>query len=741
MHLALSVLNPALLWGLPLVAAPIIIHLLNRRRYDRRRWAAMELLRRAIEQNRRRLRMEQWLVLLLRTLAVLALCLLVTRPSFDSVSFTGEVHRIVVLDDSRSTSARVASGSVFDRSREAVQALARSLSDRSPSDRLTLIRSSEPRAPLLSGVPCGPDLVGRVTEALQTAGPRPGGYGLGDVLASVDERREEASIAVAELIFITDLRRNDWLDSDDEVPEVLRDWLNEDQVSMRLVDVGESVDQNLSIVSLRTVDRRAVAGVPIRLAVELQNRGTKAFGGGPLTVEIDGRTASTEKVSGLRPGERTTIELRPRFADPGSHGVTTRIGGDLYAADDQRSLVLELGDETSVLIVDGDPDEKSDRSESYLLANALDITTESVDTSVGLTIVDAEQWATLDAESLAQYDAIYFCDVARFGEESVARLEAFVATGGGVVLFTGDQTDPAVLSQALWRDGTGVLPAQPVRTDGDTEDPRSLTLTDPIHPMFEEDPDLWWDVFGKLVKVGRWTSFALPEDDEARAEIEIPLFLAPIANEDTDPFLFGRTSPGGGSVWVCASSADPRWNNLGARAGLLLIAQETLARVARDRSRTGSTLSPYDRLSIDIDLARFRREIAIEPLDDASLGRSFTATPSEDGRSAALEIEAAELPIDGLHALRLDGHDGEPSLRYVARNASNRESNLTRITPAELLGALPEESVDKVAIVGNDDVASSSNAGFASSLWRFLAWFAIAALLLETFLASRRGRS
>ena len=68
--LSLGFFNPMLLWALPLAAVPIIIHLLNRRRFNKVPWAAMEYLLRAMKRNRRRMQMEHWLVLLLRTLAV-----------------------------------------------------------------------------------------------------------------------------------------------------------------------------------------------------------------------------------------------------------------------------------------------------------------------------------------------------------------------------------------------------------------------------------------------------------------------------------------------------------------------------------------------------------------------------------------------------------------------------------------------------------------------------------------------
>ena len=82
--IGLAFFNPLLLWALPLAAVPIIIHILNRRRFQKVPWAAMEFLLRAMKRNRKRLRMEQWLVLLLRVLAVLLLVFLVSRPQLGS---------------------------------------------------------------------------------------------------------------------------------------------------------------------------------------------------------------------------------------------------------------------------------------------------------------------------------------------------------------------------------------------------------------------------------------------------------------------------------------------------------------------------------------------------------------------------------------------------------------------------------------------------------------------------------
>ena len=46
--LALGLANPTLIWGLGAASIPIILHLLNKRKYREMRWAAMRFLRAAI---------------------------------------------------------------------------------------------------------------------------------------------------------------------------------------------------------------------------------------------------------------------------------------------------------------------------------------------------------------------------------------------------------------------------------------------------------------------------------------------------------------------------------------------------------------------------------------------------------------------------------------------------------------------------------------------------------------------
>src|ERR1700746_181137 len=94
----------SMIFGGILVSAPILIHLINRMRFKRLKWAAMEFLLKSQKRNRRRLIIEQLILLMLRCLLVILAVLLVSRFigfSFGGFSKQAAMH-VILLDDSLS---------------------------------------------------------------------------------------------------------------------------------------------------------------------------------------------------------------------------------------------------------------------------------------------------------------------------------------------------------------------------------------------------------------------------------------------------------------------------------------------------------------------------------------------------------------------------------------------------------------------------------------------------------------
>src|SRR6188768_1517107 len=93
-----------LIIGVALVSVPIIIHLINRMRFKRIRWAAMEFLLKAQKRTRRRLIIEQLLLLALRCLMIALVGFLVSRfVGCGDAGLGGKPNlHLVVFDDTPS---------------------------------------------------------------------------------------------------------------------------------------------------------------------------------------------------------------------------------------------------------------------------------------------------------------------------------------------------------------------------------------------------------------------------------------------------------------------------------------------------------------------------------------------------------------------------------------------------------------------------------------------------------------
>lgn len=76
----MNFVQPLILAAMPLIALPILIHLINQWRYQTKEWGAMKFLLAANKMNRGFAKIRQWLILAMRTLAVAGLIFAVARP-------------------------------------------------------------------------------------------------------------------------------------------------------------------------------------------------------------------------------------------------------------------------------------------------------------------------------------------------------------------------------------------------------------------------------------------------------------------------------------------------------------------------------------------------------------------------------------------------------------------------------------------------------------------------------------
>ncbi len=115
----MTFLAPSLLWGLLASAIPIIIHLISLTKTKEMEFSSIRFLEEMKHESIRNLQIKQWLLVLLRTLMIVALVLMVARPTtegFISSWLKGDVdsRAVVIIDNSASMSMEGENGSLLE---------------------------------------------------------------------------------------------------------------------------------------------------------------------------------------------------------------------------------------------------------------------------------------------------------------------------------------------------------------------------------------------------------------------------------------------------------------------------------------------------------------------------------------------------------------------------------------------------------------------------------------------------
>ncbi len=727
--LALAFLNPLLLWAIPLCAVPIVIHLLNRRRFKQVPWAAMTFLLAAMKRNRKRLRMEQWLVLLLRTLAVLLLVALVSRPQLGGGGLLGtKVHHVVVLDDSASMSQRSGSTTLFAKAQDRVRTLADDLAQRRGGDSFSLLRTSRAATPELWNQRVGPELGKRVAAMLKewSVGDLPVDFG-GSLQAVIARAAEVADASRTQIHVIGDARAHDWATEDDKPRPSLLTALHalrpdRDHVTV-LGTAGPPA--NVAVTGVRLLDRLAVAGVPTVLAVDVQNLGLDPAPPGSLAIEVDGQSRVVLTVPPLAPGESVPIPIAHTFHQAGPHRVDAQLeASESFPLDDRRTLALDVRDKSRVLLVDGQPDE--DDGETFFLQAAMEIPDAGIEPQV---VTDQ----TLEETDLAPFDLVWLCNVQSPSAATAKRLEQYVASGGGVAVFCGPLVDAARWNELLWRDGKGVLPLALGEIGGDPDRPDGAILVQAEHPVCAGVGEVMDLLFGNVVLVKRYLTLA--ESPGHGASI-----VARIDDAEGPPLLATRThGSGGGEVALFAVTADKSWSNLPSTDLFLVLANQLHRAAARRADVSRQNLTTDGVFQLELDAGAFRPDVTLRAAngDDE---RTFTAQEPQPPAvgPASLKVPMAELRQLGGYELELGRHDGAVDRRLIARNAPIGESRLVGFADTAFARTYPAEVHDRVTFV-RDEGAADAEVG-EGEVWPLLAGLLLVGLLLESVLAWRFGR-
>lgn len=320
-------LQPWLLLALPLVALPVIIHLINRQRFQSVPWAAMMFLLSAQALSRGYSKLRAWLVMLARMAAVAAAVLAVSRPlsqGWMAVAGGGrQATAIVLLDRSPSMSqAAVAGGeSKLTTARRQVA--------------LALETLGTERVVLIDSVSAQPIEVSSPRGLLEVpeGDPAAAAADLPLMLQAACEELTANRSAASTIWICSDQRANDWKVTDGAWPAI-REAIGviPQSVRLTLLASSDSAADNLAVRVTGVALHPRETGFELRLEIAIRRESDTGPASVPVLIEL-GPARSTVMVDltgteALLAGHTIPIDISALQALSGDAGLPAASNAD-----------------------------------------------------------------------------------------------------------------------------------------------------------------------------------------------------------------------------------------------------------------------------------------------------------------------------------------------------------------------------------------------------------------------------
>ncbi|WP_422924848.1 BatA domain-containing protein [Singulisphaera sp. PoT] len=430
----MSFLQPMLLAALPLIALPIVIHLINQRRYQTMPWAAMMFLLAANRMSRGYARLRQWLIMAFRMLVIATLIFAISRPlagGWLGVTAGGRVDTtIILLDRSPSMTQRSlgGGGSKLETGRRQLVETLKTVG----SSRWVLIESSTNKPREIEKIDA--ILESPSSEATSASSDLPA------MLQSARDYIRANKSGQTEVWICSDIRENDW-NAESGHWQALRDSFLEQAQAIRfhLLAYPQSDPGNLSVRVDNVRRQKTADGSELLLTVRLNREGGSNdrlsvplhfdIGGARSEVTVEMASPHFELKDHRIPLERTQEKGWGRVS----------ISADANPGDNDAWFVFDQPSPRKAIVVAEDP--QAARPLELAAAIAPDPTVQTASE-----IIATEQLPTVEWEKLS----LILWQAPLPEGDAAKQIKAFIDRGGYVLFFPPKQPGQAEFLGVRW---------------------------------------------------------------------------------------------------------------------------------------------------------------------------------------------------------------------------------------------------------------------------------------------------
>ena len=441
--------NPAFLWALTAAAIPLMLHMFQRRRTVVTPFPTLRFLKAAQKRSSSRVRFENFLLWLLRTLLLLMIGFAFALPVLRSTTGGSWLSRTrrdvaIVIDASYSMNYELDRGKIFAICKDAAVSIVNGLF---AGDRVCVYVAADTPIPVIEK-PTTEHAT--VVQAIQALACQHGSSKLDEAVALAlhtleqqDGRRER------EVYILTDGQALAWQGFRDAPPEaaargddrarITRE--QRDKVSFFALLAGALQPDNACPTDVKVSPALMLAGQTARLNVRVGRTGAAKHV--TVAVDIAGQERGRRSISTDADTE-ATVDFVLSGLEPGTHVATVTTPQDALPEDDTFQFLIRVRKQLPVLIAG--PQDATRYLKAALAPGAAD---ESVKQA------EAAEIAQID---LRDYQALFLCDAFPLDGQTVLRVEEYAKNGGVVVVFPGYRAEAGAYTELK------ILPAFPAST-------------------------------------------------------------------------------------------------------------------------------------------------------------------------------------------------------------------------------------------------------------------------------------
>lgn len=636
----MSFLNPLVLFALAAASIPLIIHLFNFRRPRKVDFSSLSFVKELQKSTMQRVRIKQWLLLLLRTLTIAFLVLAFARPTVTgelagTVGGQASSSIVLVIDNSLSMTLRDGGGEYLRQAKDVATGLVDALQ---ADDEIFVVATAGER----TADPTAYSNRAAAMESIESIEAHLGADKLPAALERASNALERSRHLNKEIYVVSDLQRS-------ALPDTSEIAVNGD-ARIYLLPVGDRTHSNVAVTNVRVESRIIEVGEPMQIAATLVNYGTEPLDDYLASVYLDGERVA-QSTADLAPGVPTEVRFTASPQRRGWLSGVVEIEDDGFVQDNVRYLTAHVPERRQILLVRGE----GQQLEYIKLALSPDLGRGSV--SFELTEIPE---TGISAAGLGQYDAVVLVGPSSLSSGEISALGRYVEAGGGLLFTPAAGADAQEYNAFIEQIGGGEFSGFSGSLGSETSI-GSFDRVDLEHPLFE----------GVFVQ----------EDLRNEGEIESPdvyhaMNYSPGAGTEQTlvelsngyPFL-QEIIHGRGMAFVLAVAPNPNWSDLPVRGLFVPLIYRSMYYLSSTEATTGEQLTAKEDGELRIAGWSDSEQLRLIGPD----GVDYVPEQRNLFGALLLSIEGNAIADPGIY----DVLSGDELVRRVASNMDASESDLS----------------------------------------------------------------